>query len=41
MGQADFRDVVMVAGTDPYAYKGIESIKRTYLRPDGEGGCDR
>jgi ectoine hydroxylase-related dioxygenase (phytanoyl-CoA dioxygenase family) len=41
MGQADFRDIAMVAGTDPYAYKGIESIKRTYLRPDGEGGCDR
>ncbi|WP_205856446.1 phytanoyl-CoA dioxygenase family protein [Phytoactinopolyspora endophytica] len=41
MAQADFRDIVMVAGTDPYAYKGLEQIRRAYIRPDREGGCDR
>ncbi|MFF0225467.1 phytanoyl-CoA dioxygenase family protein [Streptomyces sp. NPDC004629] len=41
MGQADFRDIVMVAGQDPYAYKGIAAIREPYLRPDREGGCDR
>jgi len=37
----DFRDIVMVAGEDPYAYKGIEDISRPLVRPDREGGCDR
>jgi ectoine hydroxylase-related dioxygenase (phytanoyl-CoA dioxygenase family) len=37
----DYRDIVMVAGEDPYAYKGIEDIARPHIRPDGEGGCDR
>ena len=41
MAQADFRDVVLVAGQDPYAYKGIEDIRRPRIRPDREGGCDR
>lgn len=35
----DFRDIVMVAGKDPYAYKGIEDIKIAEIRPDREGGC--
>jgi len=41
MGIADFRDIVLVAGTDPYAYKGVEDVSRPYSRPDKDGGCDR
>ncbi|GAA1863282.1 phytanoyl-CoA dioxygenase family protein [Asanoa iriomotensis] len=37
----DFRDVVLVAGEDPYAYKGTADITRAYVRPDKDGGCDR
>ncbi|HEY8456935.1 MAG TPA: phytanoyl-CoA dioxygenase family protein [Actinopolymorphaceae bacterium] len=37
----DYRDIVMVAGEDPYAYKGTADIARPHVRPDGEGGCDR
>jgi phytanoyl-CoA hydroxylase len=37
----DYRDVVLVAGEDPYAYKGLEDLARPHVRPDGEGGCDR
>lgn len=40
MGTADFRDIVIVAGNDPYHYKGIENLNAPYVRPDGEGGCD-
>lgn len=29
---ADMRDIVMVAGDDPYAYKGIESLTYAYVR---------
>ncbi|MEV0720558.1 phytanoyl-CoA dioxygenase family protein [Asanoa sp. NPDC050611] len=39
--QWDFRDVVLVAGEDPYAYKGITDVTRAYVRPDKDGGCDR
>ena len=28
----DLRDIVMVAGHDPYAYKGIEDVNRPYVR---------
>ena len=41
MAMADYRDIVMVAGVDPYAYKGVEDIARPYSRPDRDGGCDR
>ena len=41
MGIADFRDIVMVAGQDPYAYKGTVDVRRAYSRPDKDGGCDR
>ena len=41
MGIADFRDVVLVAGEDPYAYKGTVDIRKAYSRPDKDGGCDR
>ncbi len=36
---ADYRDVVLVAGTDPYAYKGVESVASAFVRPDLGGGC--
>jgi ectoine hydroxylase-related dioxygenase (phytanoyl-CoA dioxygenase family) len=36
---ADVRDIVMVAGQDPYAYKGVESVMGAHVRPSGEGGC--
>ncbi len=35
----DFRDIVMVAGKDPYGYKGLENISFPHIRPSGEGGC--
>jgi len=35
----DYRDIVMVAGTDPYAWKGTEEIAHPHIRPSGEGGC--
>ena len=41
MAVADFRDIVLVAGEDPYAYKGVEDISRPFSRPDKDGGCDR
>jgi len=30
----DYRDIVLVAGEDPYAYKGAEDISVPYLRPE-------
>jgi len=36
---ADFRDIVMVAGKDPYSYKGTEDITKAAVRLSGEGGC--
>jgi len=41
MAIADYRDIVLVAGEDPYAYKGLEDLARPYSRPDKDGGCDR
>lgn len=41
MGSADHRDVLLVAGEDPYAFKGTEDLMRPHIRPDGEGGCIR
>jgi phytanoyl-CoA hydroxylase len=41
MGRADHRDIVLVAGTDPYAYKGMAEVMRPHVRPDGQGGCLR
>jgi ectoine hydroxylase-related dioxygenase (phytanoyl-CoA dioxygenase family) len=37
-GDLDFRDIVMVAGTDPYAHKGITDIHRPSLRSAGIRG---
>ena len=39
--EADYRDIVLVAGADPYAYKGLSDLSRARIRPDREGGCDR
>lgn len=39
MGPCDIRDIVMVAGRDPYAYKGLEDRHGAHVRPSGEGGC--
>jgi phytanoyl-CoA hydroxylase len=41
MAIADYRDIVLVAGEDPYAYKGTAEIAKPYSRPDKDGGCDR
>ena len=41
MALADYRDITMVAGQDPYAYKGTERIAHAMVRPDGAGGCVR
>ena len=35
----DFRDIVMIAGRDPYAWKGTEELSFSHIRPDREGGC--
>ncbi len=40
MALADMRDIVMIAGSDPYAYKGSEDLNLPHVRPSGEGGCD-
>ncbi len=39
VAQLDVRDIVMVAGVDPYAYKGTREIFHSHVRPDGKGGC--
>ncbi len=36
---ADVRDVTLIAGVAPYAYKGTNHIHRPHLRPSGQGGC--
>jgi len=39
IAQVDVRDIVMVAGEDPYAWKGIDDRQGAHVRPSGEGGC--
>lgn len=41
MGKADLRDVLLVAGEDPYAFKGTVDHHRPEVRHDREGGCIR
>ena len=41
MAKTDDRDILMVAGKDPYAYKGLEERHKPMIRKDREGGCDR
>ncbi|TQK17659.1 ectoine hydroxylase-related dioxygenase (phytanoyl-CoA dioxygenase family) [Microbacterium sp. SLBN-154] len=40
-GEYDFRDITIVAGEDPYEYKGLRDLSQAYSRPDKDGGCDR
>ena len=40
VGEHDFRDIVMVAGEDPYAWKGVDDVTRPISRPVRQGGCD-
>lgn len=35
----DHRDIVLIAGEDPYAYKGTTNVMYPHIRPDREGGC--
>jgi phytanoyl-CoA hydroxylase len=39
MAVTDYRDIVMVAGRDPYAYKGITDLAVPHVRPTRNGGC--
>lgn len=39
VARMDHRDIVMIAGEDPYAWKGIDDIHRPHVRATGEGGC--
>ena len=35
----DHRDIVMIAGEDPYAFQGTVDFHGAHVRPDGKGGC--
>lgn len=39
MAVTDYRDIVLVAGRDPYAYKGITDLAVPHVRPTRNGGC--
>jgi len=39
IAKLDHRDIVMVAGEDPYAYKGIIETHKAFVRAAGDGGC--
>ncbi len=39
MATADVRDIIMIAGRDPYTYKGLENLAEPHVRVDGSGGC--
>jgi phytanoyl-CoA hydroxylase len=41
MGTLDHRDILLVAGEDPYAFRGTVDVMHPHIRPDGEGGCIR
>ena len=36
---ADYRDIVMVAGIDPYPERGILDVNKAFVRGAGEAGC--
>ena len=36
----DYRDIIMVSGSDPYAFKGVEDISHAYLRKRGPTHAD-
>ena len=35
----DHRDIIMIAGEDPYAFQGYTDFHGAHVRPDGKGGC--
>ncbi len=37
----EVRDIVMIAGQDPYSWKGIDDMAKPFVRPSGEGGCSK
>lgn len=39
IGTLDNRDIVMIAGEDPYHWKPLEELSVTHVRPDRRGGC--
>jgi ectoine hydroxylase-related dioxygenase (phytanoyl-CoA dioxygenase family) len=39
MATADHRDILMIAGKDPYRWKGTVDSHQVWVRPSGEGGC--
>ena len=40
MAMQDYRDIIMVAGKDPYAWKGVDdTVATAHVRPAGDGGC--
>jgi len=39
MATADCRDIIMIAGQDPYRWKGTEQSHVVHVRASGEGGC--
>ncbi|MEM1446982.1 MAG: phytanoyl-CoA dioxygenase family protein [Planctomycetota bacterium] len=41
VAKCDVRDIVMIAGEDPYAWMGIQDIFTPHVRASGEGGCSR
>lgn len=41
MAVADYRDIVMIAGRDPYSWKGYDDLAKAFIRPSGEGGCSK
>lgn len=41
MAIADYRDIVMIAGEDPYHWKVTTDLAKPFVRPSGEGGCSK
>lgn len=39
MAMLDYRDIVMVAGEDPWAFKGTKDLAKAHVRAIGGGGC--
>ncbi len=39
VSQLDSRDIIMIAGEDPYKFRGYEDKHGAHVRPSGEGGC--
>lgn len=37
LGEQDFCDIFLVAGDDPYAWKGVEDHSQAHCRKRGEG----